>query len=91
MKEALLSIAGIIGLVALLVVIIEWFNQPSAAEINTIRQNLPAGCEFRDLGSYGDIDHVVAVICEGRKVSTLSHREQHGKYSRYGLSVTIDG
>ncbi|MNX90058.1 hypothetical protein D3C86_1220890 [compost metagenome] len=91
MRDAIAYITVIAAVVIGLVALVEWLNTPSAAEINTIRQSLPAGCEFRDLGSYGDINHVVAVICDGRKVSSISHIEYHGKYSRSGLTVTIDG
>ncbi len=91
MKEIILTIGSLIGVVAAIVLFVEWVSQPSAAEIQNIQRNLPAGCQFHDLGSYGDINHVIAVTCDGRKTSANSHIEYHGKYSRQGLSVTIDG
>ena len=91
MKEALIGLGAVAFFVTVVIFVLEWANQPSTSEIMNIKQALPAGCEFKDLGSYGDINHVVMVRCEGKTVSAISHREQDGKYSDYGLSIIVDG
>jgi hypothetical protein len=63
---------------------------PSADEQAHMREVLPPGCTISDLGSYGDIDHVITVICDGRRTQTQSYEERHGKSHRDISSVEIE-
>ena len=49
------------------------YPPPTAAEIRAQREaemeaKLPKGCKVTDLGSFGEIDRIVAVQCEGKAV-----------------------
>lgn len=49
---------------------------PSESEKAHMAANLPAGCVLRDLGSWGDIEHVVMVLCDGRKTTSMNYQQR---------------
>lgn len=62
---------------------------PTPEETARIRQQLPPGCEIRDLGSYGEVSHVVIVWCDGRRTETQSYKQRVGRTSRSHAVVQI--
>lgn len=49
-----------------------------------VNSQLPAGCQLKELGSYGRIDSLVIIICDGTKTAALNYTESHsaGKFRR---------
>lgn len=68
-------------------------DEERAGQRLRIQQELPAGCEIRDLGSYANVPRVVAVICDGRSASAThtTWTEMAGKtaVSRSTLTIVI--
>jgi hypothetical protein len=54
-----------------------------------VRANMPDGCSIRDLGSYGDVRHVIAVFCDGRRTSSLNYEQSASKSSNSMTSVSF--
>lgn len=52
---------------------------PTDEQVAKVRAALPAGCVVRDLGSYGDINHLVVVTCNDRRTQTQNFRQHQGK------------
>lgn len=57
--------------------------EPSEEEKGNLKKALPEGCVAHDIGSYGSIDNLLIIECEGRRVTTTySHMfRQNGKVS----------
>ena len=74
MNRALFAICAVLVLTAC---------KPSEEEKGNLKKALPEGCVAHDIGSYGSIDNLLIVECEGRRVTTTySHmHQQHGKTS----------
>lgn len=77
---------ALVGLAALLLAAC----QPTAQQEARIKATLPAGCEVRYLGSYGDVEHVVVVLCDGRHTATTNYAEPVGKSEQRNTTVTIE-
>lgn len=84
------TIVGIVGIVVVVVGIIGGVAYldskaaiPSQEEIRNLESVLPEGCTATDIGSYGKIDNMVIITCEGRRVdATYTYMyEKHGKSS----------
>lgn len=64
-------------------------------ELDSINTRLPKGCAISDMGYYGNVRHVLVVICEGAKtISTnTSWEERVGKVTntRGGVTFQIVG
>lgn len=56
--------------------------EPSAEEQRRVTQQLPPGCTVQDVGSYGDVSHLIIVDCAGRQTRTMNYQQQSGKYIR---------
>ena len=57
--------------------------EPTEEEKGKLKNALPDGCVAHDIGSYGTIDNLIIIECEGRRVTTTySHMyQQNGKVS----------
>ena len=87
-------ITGIFGFIVLIGVAIYFDAQsaiPSQKEIQNLERALPAGCTAHDVGSYGRIDNLIVIECEGRAVTTAYTymHEQHGKTSETDRSAVF--
>jgi len=60
-------------------------------KLDAINTKLPDGCAMSDMGSYGDIYHVLVVVCEGAKtISTnTSWTQIVGKVTTTKGGVTV--
>lgn len=74
------------------------FPPPSAAEMKEqreleLQEKLPAGCKVTDLGSFGEIDRMVAIQCSGNTVvTTLQVEKRLQTMGKVTQTVTdIDG
>lgn len=87
MRSALLPALCVLALVACK------SEEQLAGERALINTRLPAGCEVVDLGEYGSIDQVVAVICDKeRVVSTYGYENRsNGKSSTEYESLAVTG
>ena len=77
-----ITVAIIAGIFAI-AVYFSYNSGPTPEEVERLKNALPAGCAAHDIGSYGNIDNLVIIECEGRDVSasyTYMH-ESHGKSS----------
>jgi hypothetical protein len=64
---------------------------PSPQEIMNLENALPDGCIATDIGSYGTIDNMVIIVCDGRHVDasyTYMH-QSHGKTSETDRSAVF--
>ena len=53
-----------------------------------IESQLPNGCVFVDLGKYGWIDSVVAVICKDATTTTQGYRSRpKGQSDQYNITI----
>lgn len=59
-------------------------------EINSINTKLPKGCTMSDMGYYGNISHVLVVVCEGAKTISTNTAWVSGKTSKGGVTVQIE-
>ncbi|MCW2194977.1 hypothetical protein AB7M45_007750 [Bradyrhizobium elkanii] len=50
---------------------------PSAEQRARVNSQLPPGCTIRELGTFGSIENLVAVICDGRSTKALNFTETH--------------
>lgn len=50
--------------------------KPTEEEKQNLMNALPDGCVANDIGSYGSIDNLIIVICEGRRVEA-THTRMH--------------
>lgn len=92
MGQAIAWVLGIAALLGAIILIDSEMSKPSVDELNRIKQGLGEGCVFKDLGSYGKIDHVVMVQCEGKTATTTSSFDRHGKHSRdHNVAIEIRG
>ncbi len=88
-------VAGIVAIVALLGGAIYYdayyAGIPSAEEVQKLEQALPDGCVAHDVGSYGRIDNLLVIECDGRTVTTTYTymHEQHGKSSETDRSAAF--
>lgn len=66
------------------------YHGPSQEEIQNLQNALPEGCKSHDIGSYGKIDNLVIIECDGRKVSAsyTYMYESHGKSSETDRAAT---
>lgn len=64
--------------------------EPTAEQVDRVRQALPEGCRLHHLGAYGDIRNLVVVLCDGREATTANQVEKRGKGSAQTTSITID-
>lgn len=62
---------------------------PTPEEQASMSASLPAGCSIRDLGSYGDVRHVVVVFCDGRRTSSMSYQQPARKTSLSEATVVF--
>lgn len=64
---------------------------PTQEEIQNLDRALPEGCIAHDVGSYGKIDKLIIVECEGSRVtSSIGYmREQNGKATEVDLSAVF--
>jgi len=61
-------------------------GEPTAEQVQYMNQHLPAGCTIQDLGSYGYVEDVVVVKCNGKDVATTSYEIRHAKtHSNYSV------
>jgi hypothetical protein len=60
-------------------------------ELDGINTKLPKGCAISDMGYYGTIRHVLVVICEGAKTTSVntSWMETVGKNTTTKNGVTV--
>lgn len=59
---------------------------PTDEQRARVRAALPPGCQIVDLGTYGNIESMVALICDGRQTTSLNVEDGHGKTSdRYSV------
>lgn len=63
--------------------------QERAKEDYRIRQLLPEGCELFDLGEYRQLEQLVVVTCDDRKVTTSSSYNRRGKNSRDRMAAVV--
>lgn len=54
-----------------------------------VESHLPAGCTVHDLGSYGSIDMLVVVTCNGRQTTSTIGYNSHGKTHELNVALTI--
>lgn len=66
------------------------YHGPSPKEIQNLENLLPEGCKSHYVGSYGKIDDLVIIECDGKKVSAAyTYMQQyHGKYSEVDRAAT---
>ena len=64
--------------------------EPTAEEQEKVQRVLPAGCSIHDLGSYGAVNHLVVVRCDGKPTQTGNFRLPHGRTSHTISIVTIE-
>lgn len=50
---------------------------PSPEQRARVNSQLPPGCTIRELGTFGSIENLVAVICDGRSTKALNFTETH--------------
>ena len=64
---------------------------PTQEEIDNLNRALPEGCVVHDVGSYGRIDRLLIIDCEGKQVtSTYGYmRQQNGKTTEVDFSTTF--
>lgn len=55
--------------------------EPSKEQIERVSEALPPGCKVRNIGPYGDVRHLVIVICEGRPTRSVEYNYPVGKTS----------
>ncbi len=67
------------------------YSVPSQEEIQNLERALPEGCVAHDVGSYGRIDNLIVIECEGRAVTTTYTymHQQHGKTSETDRSAVF--
>lgn len=67
------------------------YHGPSPDEIQNLQNVLPEGCTSHDVGSYGKIDNLVIIECDGRRVSAsyTYMYESHGKTSETDRAATF--
>jgi hypothetical protein len=58
-------------------------------ELDSINYKLPEGCAISDMGGYGNIRHVLVVVCEGAKTISINTSWMAGKTSMDGVTVQI--
>jgi hypothetical protein len=59
-------------------------------ELNSINTKLPEGCTMGDMGTYGNISHVLVVICMGAKTTSTSTAWMSGKERYDGVTFQIE-
>ena len=60
----------------------------------TIEKRLPPGCKVIDLGQYGNVQKVIAIMCDDRKTETMNYTERtigRVPVARGRVVVTIGG
>lgn len=77
-------------LIVLLGVLLLAGCQPSADEEAKVQQALPAGCTVRYLGSFGSVDNLVAVVCDGRRATSTMWQEQQGKVTVTNAALSME-
>ena len=59
-------------------------------ELDGINTKLPEGCIMSDMGYYGNIRHVLIVVCEGAKTISTNTSWVSGKTTMNGVTVQIE-
>jgi len=60
-------------------------------ELETINRQLPDGCVAADVGSYGNINYVLVVVCEGRDTTSTNTSWVSGKKRKAAVTLQIEG
>lgn len=57
--------------------------KPTEEEKQNLMNALPEGCVVNDIGSYGSIDNLIIITCDGRQVEATHTRmlQQNGRSS----------
>lgn len=83
MKKIVLAMAALTALAAC---------EPTEEQKQNLKKALPEGCVAHDIGRYGEINRLVIIECNGRKVSAAysSDTRSSGKTSsKYQAAVFV--
>lgn len=66
-------------------------DDPTPEQQQKLKEALPEGCTFTDVGRYGSIDNLIIVTCDGRLTEiTQTHKSQsNGKTTETDNSAVV--
>lgn len=62
---------------AALAIMLAGCDDQRPAQLTRIQSGLPKGCLIRDLGSYGRLDAIMVVVCDGRQTTTTTMWDEY--------------
>ena len=60
-------------------------------QLDIINLQLPDGCVAADVGSYGNISHVLVVVCKGRDTTSTNTSWVSGRTTKSAVTLQIAG
>lgn len=87
------SLSGVVVLVVftiLIVIILMIDSNPTVDQKNHVQSLLPSNCRIIDLGEYGKITELVAVVCQDRNTTSVTQVTPHGKSKRTTSAFVIE-